>query len=132
MKWMMVVYRAMNYVVATSLMVGLALVAEPAAAQSSDRAQTLDLAKKTQNPVADLISVPFQSNFNFGYGAKNSPEPSSTQYVLNIQPVVPIGIGEGWNLITRPIIPIIREPDLLQGGDTWEMGDITLQTYLSP
>jgi hypothetical protein len=131
MKWMMVVYRAMNYVVATSLMVGLALVAEPAAAQSSDRAQTLDLAKKTQNPVADLISVPFQSNFNFGYGAKNSPEPSSTQYVLNIQPVVPIGIGEGWNLITRPIIPI-DQPDLLQAATPGEWGTLRYRRISRP
>jgi len=128
----MVVYCAMNYVIAGSLMIGLALMAQPAAAQSSDQAQTLDLAKKTQNPVADLISVPFQNNFNFGYGAKDAPEPSSTQYVLNIQPVVPIGIGERWNLITRLIIPIIRQPNLLEGGDTWGMGDIMLQTYFSP
>jgi hypothetical protein len=103
--------------------------APPPAAQPS----TLELAKKTQNPVADLISVPFQNNLNFGYGAKNAPEPSSTQYVLNIQPVIPLSLGEtGFNLITRPIVPIIRQPDLVEGGDTWGMGDIQIQSYLSP
>ena len=93
---------------------------------------TLELAKKTQNPIADLISLPLQNNLNFGYGAKDAPKPSSTQYILNVQPVVPIKIAEGLNLITRPIIPIIRQPDLIDGGDTWGLADIQLQTFLSP
>ena len=93
---------------------------------------TLDLAKKTQNPISDLISLPLQNNLNFGYGAKDAPEPSSTQYVLNIQPVMPVKVTEGLNLITRPIIPVIRQPDLIDGGDTWGLADIQLQTYLSP
>jgi hypothetical protein len=86
-----------RYGISVSLLVwmlsGLILLGEPAAAQSTSDDETLKLAKQTQNPVADLISVPFQNNFNFGYGAKDAPEPSSTQYVLNIQPVVPIGIA---------------------------------------
>ena len=93
---------------------------------------TLELAKKTQNPIADLISLPLQNNLNFGYGAKDAPHSSSTQYVLNIQPVVPITVAKGWNLITRPIIPVIRQPDLIDGGETWGLADIQLQTYLSP
>ena len=101
----------------------------PPASQSS----TLELAKKAQNPVADLISVPLQSNFNFGYGAKDAPESSSTQYLLNIQPVIPISLGQsGFNLITRPIIPVIRQPDLIEGGETWGIADIQIQSYLSP
>lgn len=103
--------------------------ATPPRAQPS----TLELAKKAQNPVANLISVPLQSNFNGGYGAKNAPKPSSTQYVLNVQPVIPLTLGDtGFNLITRPILPIIRQPDLVEGGDTWGMGDLQVQSYLSP
>ena len=60
--------------------------APPPAASDS----TLELAKKTQSPIADLISLPFQNNLNFGYGAKDAPQSSSTQYVLNIQPVLPV------------------------------------------
>ena len=101
--------------------------APPAASDS-----TLELAKKTQNPIADLISLPLQNNLNFGYGAKDAPESSSTQYVLNIQPVVPVKVTDELNLITRPIIPVIRQPDLIDGGDTWGLADIQLQTYLSP
>jgi hypothetical protein len=109
----------------------------PAATQESapppdESAKTLELAKKAQNPIANLISLPLQNNLNFGYGAKDAPHSSSTQYVLNIQPVVPVEITDELNLITRPIIPVLRQPDLIDGGDTWGLGDIQLQTFLSP
>src|SRR5262249_22960256 len=61
-----------------------------------------ELAKKTQNPVADLISVPFQNNFNFGIGPRDT-----TALVLNVQPVIPFHLTDDWNLITRTITPII-------------------------
>jgi hypothetical protein len=71
----------------------------------------IELAKKTQNPVADLISVPLQSNFNFGAGFKHN----KMIYVLNIQPVSPIKVSDEWNLITRVIMPIISQPSLFPG-----------------
>ena len=77
-----------------------ALAQQPAPPAASD--ETLELAKKTHNPISDLISLPLQNNLNFGYGAEDAPQSSSTQYVLNVQPVVPIKVAEGWNLITRP------------------------------
>jgi hypothetical protein len=67
-----------------------------------------ELAKKTQNPVADLISVPLQNNFNFGAGFNHN----KTIYVLNIQPVIPVRVSEEWNLITRVIVPVINQPSL--------------------
>jgi hypothetical protein len=69
-----------------------------------------ELAKKTRNPVADLISVPFQSNFNFNTGSKDA-----TVYILNVQPVIPIHLTHDWNLITRTIMPIINQPSLFPG-----------------
>ena len=66
-----------------------------------------DLAKQTQNPVADLISVPFQNNTNFNLGPKDR-----TQNILNVQPVIPINLTDKWNLITRTIAPIIYQPDV--------------------
>jgi hypothetical protein len=111
----------------------LAAAAAARAEGAGEQPSTLELAKQTQNPLAKLISVPFQNNLNFGYGAKDAPKPSGTQYVLNIQPVIPITLGEtGLNLITRPILPVIREPDLVEGGDTWGLGDLQVQSYLSP
>jgi hypothetical protein len=76
-----------------------------APARAAGEESATELAKKTQNPVADLISVPFQSNFNFGAGTKDA-----TVYVLNVQPVVPFHLTHEWNLITRTIVPIINQP----------------------
>jgi hypothetical protein len=118
--------------VAAVLVPSTTVAQQPAASPPDEDARTLELAKKTQNPIADLISLPLQNNLNFGYGAKDAPHSSSTQYVLNIQPVVPVKVTDELNLITRPIIPVIRQPDLIDGGDTWGLADIQLQTYLSP
>jgi hypothetical protein len=102
----------------------LALVAVSAAQPASEG----DLAKKTQNPVSDLISVPFESNFNFGVGPNDD-----LQYILNVQPVMPFRLSEDWNLITRTIIPLIDQPELGPGvGDVFGLGDIQLSQFLSP
>lgn len=94
------------------------------------RPSTLELAKKAQDPIAGLVSLPLQSNLNFGYGAKDAPQRSSKQYLLDIQPVIPITLGDtGVNLITRPILPVIRQPDLIDGGDSWGLGDLRAQVY---
>lgn len=87
-----------------------------------------ELAKKTQNPVADLISVPFQNNFNFNTGPGDK-----TVWVLNVQPVVPITLTEKWNLITRWIMPIIHQPSLAPGVDAASgFGDINPSFFFSP
>jgi hypothetical protein len=90
--------------------------------------KTEDLAKKSQNPVADLISVPFQSNTNFGVGSSNA-----VQEVLNIQPVIPVHLGS-FNLITRVIIPIISQPNIGEGqsGSTFGLGNINATFFFSP
>jgi hypothetical protein len=75
------------------------------AAAPSDKKATEALQKATQNPVANLISVPLQNNTNFDIGPFNR-----TQNVLNIQPVVPIGISDKWNLIIRWITPVVWQP----------------------
>jgi hypothetical protein len=74
-----------------------------AAAWAEESAE--DLAKSAQNPVANMISIPFQDNINFNAGPQNR-----TQNVLNIQPVIPISLGPNWNLITRTIVPVISQP----------------------
>jgi hypothetical protein len=106
------------------LLLLLALVPRLGLAEESEE----DLAKKTQNPVADLISVPFQNNFNFDTGPRNK-----TVYNLNFQPVIPIRVAEHWNLITRTIVPIINQPSLAPGLDhEFGMGDINPTFFLSP
>jgi hypothetical protein len=87
-----------------------------------------ELAKLAQNPVGNLISVPFQNNTNFNVGPQ-----SRTQDILNIQPVIPIDINKDWNIITRTIIPLIWQPEFLPGqGSTFGLGDIQLSAFLSP
>jgi hypothetical protein len=86
------------------------------------------LQQQAQNPIASLISVPFQSNWNFGTGMLDR-----MQYVMNVQPVYPATLSDDWNLIIRPIVPIINKPKMFSG-DTSEfgLGDITPQFFFSP
>jgi len=87
-----------------------------------------ELAKLAQNPVGNLISVPFQSNTNLNFGPQKG-----TQEVLNIQPVIPISISSEWNIITRTIVPLIWNPSLAPGDEkTSGVGDTTLTAFLSP
>jgi hypothetical protein len=87
-----------------------------------------ELAKLAQNPVGNLISVPFQNNTNLNFG----PE-KGTQNILNIQPVIPIEIDKDWNIITRTILPVIWMPSLSPDiGSKSGIGDIEFSTLLSP
>ena len=101
---------------------------EPEAGTSSS---TEALQKATQNPVASLISVPIQNNSNFGVGPDNR-----TQDVLNIQPVIPVGISKDWNLLIRWITPIIWQPVPSQPSTPetgqYGFGDMQPTFFLSP
>jgi hypothetical protein len=86
------------------------------------------LAKLAQNPVGNLISVPFQNNFNLNAG----PE-KKTLNILNIQPVIPVSVDPDWNIITRTIIPVISAPPVAQSEDRKNgVGDIQFNAFLSP
>ncbi|MDX1431006.1 MAG: neuromedin U [Gammaproteobacteria bacterium] len=87
-----------------------------------------ELAKLAQNPVGNLISVPFQNNTNFNVG----PE-EETQNILNIQPVIPISLDEEWNVITRTILPVISQPAFSPGESRENgLGDTQVSAFLSP
>ncbi|WP_331372377.1 transporter [Sinorhizobium chiapasense] len=87
-----------------------------------------DLAKKLSNPIASLISVPFQFNYDSGYG----PEDGDRE-ILNIQPVIPISLNEDWNLISRTIMPVIWQNDIAgDSGHQFGLGDITQSLFFSP
>ena len=88
-----------------------------------------DLALKLQNPVADLISVPFQSN----YDGRIGPGGSGNRYTLNIQPVIPIEINSDWNLISRTITPIVSQWNVApNSGSQSGLGDVVQSLFLSP
>ena len=85
------------------------------------------LAKKAQNPIASMISIPIQNNTNFGIGPFGR-----SQNVLNIQPVLPTSLG-GWNLINRFIAPVISQPDLTsESGGNFGLGDIVYEGFFTP
>jgi hypothetical protein len=97
-----------------------------AAAQAAMSAE--ELAKLAQNPVGNLISLPFQNNTNLNFG----PE-KGTQNILNIQPVIPISVSSEWNVITRTIVPVIHMPSLGPGIDSKDgIGDTEFTAFLSP
>lgn len=98
--------------------------AAPAASASSSQ----DLAKQSQNPVGNLISLPFQNNTGFGFGPDDD-----VQNTLNIQPVVPVSLSKNWNLINRVILPITYLPEIVPGqGSTFGLGDTSYTGFVSP
>ncbi len=111
----------------TALVLASPLRAEEATTPAAGPSAS-ELAKQTQNPVADLISVPFQNNFNFNTGPDNR-----TVWILNVQPVIPIKLTDQWNLITRTIMPIINQPSLAPGIESaFGLGDINPSLFFSP
>jgi len=111
--------RAKGWLQLVALLVVAGRVVDAGAAETSE-----DLARLSQNPIANLISLPLQNNTNF-----DSP---GTTNVLNIQPVVPISLGEDWNLITRTILPVVSLPANLFRGRVNGLGDMQMSGFLSP
>ncbi len=99
----------------------------PSAAQQPAEDEATKLAKATQNPVSDLVSLPFQFNFNTGGGFEDH-----TFFNLNFQPVVPIkGVLRNWTIIARTIIPYVSVPTgpaSRNGG----LGDFQEQLFFTP
>ena len=94
------------------------------------------LAKAAQNPVANMMSLPLQWNFYTagGLGSKSA-------MVLNVQPVLPLPIGEKWLIVSRTVVPFtsIPLPGVVPAIDTSPLGgprasgiaDIQEQAYFT-
>ena len=88
-----------------------------------------DLAQDLTNPIADLVTVPIQINFDRNIGSADD----GTKVTANVQPVIPFNLGEDWNLITRTIFPVIYQEDIFPGaGSQFGLGDVLLTLYFSP
>ena len=96
--------------------------------QKPSSATSEKLAKKLQNPVASLISIPLQNNFEYGLG----PEKKGFRYTLKLQPVVPFSLNEDWNFILRPIMPYISQRNVIGGSSQEGFGDLELEPFFSP
>ncbi len=107
-----------------TLGLGVALAAGSAAEQQSDE----ELAKELANPISSLISVPFDFNYNGNYGAEDGD-----QLLMNIQPVIPITLNEEWNVISRTILPVIWQNDMVgRSGEQVGLGDTLQSLFFSP
>ncbi len=89
----------------------------------------VDLAKKLSNPVASLISLPIQVNYDENYGSADQ----GSVWKTNIQPVIPFTINENWNLISRTILSIVDQNDIPTAGmGESGIGDIVQSLFFSP
>ena len=87
-----------------------------------------DLAKQLSNPVASLISVPLQSNWDYNIGPAEA-----WRYALNVQPVIPVTIAPKWNLIVRTIVPVVYAESPVAGGEnSFGLGDVVQSLFFSP
>jgi len=125
----------MNHSLSGTTLLGLAAMAASCAAPRGDGERgepsgpqdAAALAKQLSNPVAALISVPFQLNYDDDIGPSDGE-----RWTLNVQPVIPISLNEDWNLISRTILPLIDQEDIPTGNDELGTGDIVQSLFLSP
>lgn len=123
-------------IVALLALAGSLVVAEPVSiegkqeiASESASSSAGDIAKKLANPVAAMISLPIQVNYqpNLGFDDEGS------QWLTNVQPVIPIDLNDEWNIISRTIIPLISKDTGMDGADRINaVGDIVQSAWVSP
>jgi len=88
-----------------------------------------ELAQELTNPIANLITVPVQINFDRNIGVNDQGNKS----LMNIQPVIPVDVNDGWTLITRTIVPVVSQNNIIpDGGSQFGLGDINEQLFFSP
>lgn len=111
----------------TVLVLSIATIGFASEPATGDRGE--ELAKKLANPVASLISVPLQYNYDENYG----PDEEGSVHRLNIQPVIPISLNQDWNLITRVILPLVDMNDIpAESMGESGLGDTVASLFFSP
>lgn len=120
------------WIVKAAVMAAALVCSPPVGAQEADSSRAAEaarVAKQLNNPVADLVSIPFQFNWENGVGTHDD-----LRFVLNLQPVVPVALSPSWNVVGRFILPFINQPAGLvpESQAASGTGDIVLSAFFSP
>ena len=95
----------------------------------SNEASEAELAKKLANPLAAMISLPMQLNYDQDFGVDDTGD----RFLMNLQPVVPISLNKDWNLISRSIVPVVTQNEFFAGaGRQTGLGDTVQSLWFSP
>jgi len=111
-----------------TLLVGMVVIGWHVGANAVEADSQAEIAKQLNNPVAALISVPFQFNYDKDLG----PTEKGDRILLNVQPVIPFELNTDWNIISRTIIPVIKLQDVPPGNDEDGLGNVLQSVFFSP
>jgi hypothetical protein len=113
---------------ALAMSTGAARAQEPPPVPPAAQGESAELAKKLSNPISNLVSVPFQFNWEQNVGPQKD-----TRFILNVQPVMPFTLTKSVNLIARVIVPLVSQPALFEGGlPTFGVSDVLTSFFFSP
>jgi len=124
--------KTMHLIFTLSVFFAFSALVQPVRAENTSEAQQggdAGLAQELTNPLADLMTIPIQMNYDCDIG----PLDDGWKLQTNIQPVIPFSLTDDWNLISRTIVPVINQDDIFPGaGSQFGLGDINLSLFLSP
>ena len=124
--------KTMHLIFTLSVFFAFSALVQPVRAENTSEAQQggdAGLAQELTNPLADLMTIPIQMNYDRDIG----PLDDGWKLQTNIQPVIPFSLTDDWNLISRTIVPVINQDDIFPGaGSQFGLGDINLSLFFSP
>jgi len=124
--------KTMRFIFTLFVFLAVFALVQPVRAENTSEAQQggdAGLAQELTNPLADLMTIPIQMNYDRDIG----PLDDGWKLQTNIQPVIPFSLTDEWNLISRTIVPVIYQDDIFPGaGSQFGLGDINLSLFFSP